>query len=341
MIKIGLIGAGFMGSTHAACYEALSGKYNFQVNAVADANEENARALAAKFGAKVYLSGEELIAMADVNTIDICLPTFLHTEHALLAMKKGYDVFIEKPVCLHETEAKALLEAQKISSSKVMIGHCLRFWPEYMYLKQIQDDHMYGELISAVFKRISPEPAWGWEQWTHDVNRSGTVALDLHIHDVDFVRYLWGNPDYIKSETLHLDGNLEHIFSIYRYNEAVVTLEGTWYYPSAFPFEMEYRVKFAQATVVFNSTKVPSLHVYCNDGSKLTPTLEEEVKSTNSESHGNISALSGYYNELNYFLECLANGKEIENATLEDGIQSFLLTKQGIEVASKRSFENP
>src|SRR5262245_1818504 len=110
MIKIGLIGAGFMGGTHAACYEALLGIGCFNVTAVADLDSARAEKLAHKFGAKVYLSGKDLIEKADVNTVDICLPTFLHTEHALSAMEKGFNVFIEKPVCLHEEEAVKLLE---------------------------------------------------------------------------------------------------------------------------------------------------------------------------------------------------------------------------------------
>lgn len=77
-----------MGKMHAACYEALAGKANFRVTAVADDDAEQAAKLAERFGAEVYDSGARLIREADVNTIDICLPTFLHTEHALLAMER-------------------------------------------------------------------------------------------------------------------------------------------------------------------------------------------------------------------------------------------------------------
>jgi len=98
---------------HAACYEALQESGIFRVTAVADVQSDRAGKLAGKFGAKMYSSGKELIEKGDVNTVDICLPTYLHTEHALLAMKKGYDAFIEKPVCLHEDEAVKLLEMKK------------------------------------------------------------------------------------------------------------------------------------------------------------------------------------------------------------------------------------
>ena len=96
MIKIGLIGTGFMGGTNAACYESLLGSGFFKVTSIADLDYERTSKLAQKLGAKVYTIGKELIECGDVNVVDICLPTYLHTEHALLAMEKGCNVFIEK-----------------------------------------------------------------------------------------------------------------------------------------------------------------------------------------------------------------------------------------------------
>lgn len=337
MIKVGLIGVGFMGSTHALCYEVLAGSVDFQVTAVADLNSETAHKIARKFGAKVYASGAELIEQADVNTIDICLPTYLHTVHALQAIEKGYDVFIEKPVCLIESEAERLLEAQRKSGVKVMVGHCLRFWPEYEALKQLHEQKTYGSFLSGVFTRVSPRPAWGWEDWIHDPQRSGTVALDLHIHDVDYVRYLLGEPDKISSEVIHSDGKIEHIFGQFRYGSGVASLEASWNYPSGFPFEMSYRVKYEQATVLFSSLKSPSLTIYGNDGSVIVPELAEDEQSRDEERGGNISSLGGYLNELRYFLSCLDRGEDIRNATLADGVASFRLVMREIERAQERS----
>lgn len=335
MIKIGLIGAGFMGGTHAACYEALLENKYFKVTAVADLDLEKASKVASKFGARIYTTGKDLIQNGDVNMVDICLPTFLHTEHALIAMEKGYDVFIEKPVCLHEDEADKLLEVKRKTGARVAVGHCIRFWPEYAYLKKLVDENVYGKLLSGVFKRISPRPLWGWDQWLLDQKRSGSAALDMHIHDVDFVRYLMGMPDNIKGELTTVEGNQEHIFSLYRYGAAVVSIEGGWDYPSGMPFEMEYRVRFEKATVIFNSGRTPSLMVYNIDGTALQPVLEKECSSDSDNLGGNISSLGGYYNEIKYFLECLNNGEEIKIAPLEEGIESFRLAIKEINAAGK------
>lgn len=333
MIKVGLIGAGFMGGTHAACYEALLQNKNIKVTSVADLNYDKAEKLALKFGAKIYSTGKELIESGEVNMVDICLPTYLHTEHALLAMQKGYDVFIEKPVCLHEEEAYKLLEMQKKTGVKVAVGQCIRFWDEYVYLKKLIDNKTYGKLISGVFKRVSPLPLWGWDGWLLDSKRSGSAALDLHIHDVDYVRYILGVPDSIKSYATTINGNNEHIFSLYKYGDTVVSIEGGWDYPAAMPFEMEYRVRFEKATVAFNLGKTPSLMVYNENGTASEPVLEKEYNSDSKDLGGNISSLGGYFNEIKYFLECLEIGDEIKIAPLKEGVESFRLTMREINAA--------
>ena len=110
MLRIGLIGCGYMGGMHSACYQAIEGA---KVVAVADIRAEKAQAIADVHGAKIFETGMDLINEAEVDVIDVCLPTYLHTEHAVAAMKKGRDVFIEKPVCLTREEGELLLQTQK------------------------------------------------------------------------------------------------------------------------------------------------------------------------------------------------------------------------------------
>lgn len=333
MIKIGLIGTGFMGSMHASCYEALAGRHDFRVTAVADDDPEKAARIADKFGAVAYGSADELIASGDVNTVDICLPTFLHKDVAVKAMRKGYNVFIEKPVCLNAEQAEELLAVHRETGTHVMVGQCIRFWPEYRELKRLLDEKTYGRLVSGVFTRISPRPTWAWEGWLDDPAKSGSAALDLHIHDVDFVRYLFGSPERIKSETVRQNGSNHHIFSLYKYEDAVVSLEGGWNYPANFPFEMAYRVQFEQATAEFSSRDNPSLKIYRNDGETVVQVLDTGLAA--GDGGGNISSLGGYYNELDYFLNGIASGSGIHIASLEDGCDSLKLALNAIAAADR------
>ncbi len=326
MLKVGLIGCGFMGGMHSACYKAIDG---VEVVAVADIRAEKAEEIAKLHDAKIYSTGNELIENADVDVVDICLPTFLHTEHAVKAMKAGKNVFIEKPVCMSPEEGALLLATEKETGAKVQVGQVIRLWDEYVWLKETADKKVYGEIQSAVFKRLSSKPTWGWENWLHDAKRSGSMALDLHIHDVDFMRYLMGEPDGLHSNAVRNEkGIIEQIFTTFTYGDAAVTVEGCWDYPADFPFEAGFRVKFEKATVVLD---VNGLAVYPIDGGKIVPELKPSFEGDNNIG-GNISSLGGYYNELKYFVEKLNAGEELTIAPLAEGVKSVELVLS--EIAS-------
>jgi len=330
MLKVGLIGAGFMGAMHAVCYEQIS---DVTLVAVADVENEKASKIADKFNAEVFKTGIDLIDNADVDIVDICLPTYLHTNHAVLAMEKGRAVFIEKPVCLKPEEGKLLLDTQKQTGAKVMIGQCIRLWPEYMWLENLYDSGKYGELISAVFTRISPKPTWSWNNWILDPAKGGSAALDLHIHDTDFIRYLMGEPVDVSSEASRDEnGVIIQIHTSYNYPGRLVTAEGAWGYPPKFPFSMEYRVKFEKATAVYKSGASPSLSVYTEDGNEEFPKLEKEDIGTD-DLGGNVSDLGGYYNELKYFTDRVKSGLPIEKSTLDESVKSLELVIREIKNA--------
>lgn len=331
MLKIGLIGAGFMGGMHAACYKALG--ETARITAVADVVREKAEKIAGSVGAEIFSSGEELIENAEVDIIDICLPTFLHTSHAVKAMNKNRAVFVEKPVCLLPEEGELLLETQKKTNSSIMIGHCIRFWPEYVWLQKTVEQELYGKVISAIFTRISPKPTWAWDGWLLDSERSGSVALDLHIHDTDFIRSLFGEPRGVVSEAARDNkGAIEQIVTTYVYRDILVTAEGAWGYPPSFPFSMEYRVMFENAAAVYKSGNNPALVVYKKDGSNEIPILKKEEIADNDVG-GNVSELGGYFNELKYFTERVTSKQLIEKATLSESVKSFNLVIKEIDSA--------
>ena len=319
MLKIGLIGCGFMGGMHAACYNAIEGA---EIVAVADVRREKAEEIANGKNIEIYETGMELIANADVDVIDICLPTYLHTEHAVAAMKKVKNVFIEKPVCMSPEEGKLLLETEKETGAKVQVGQVIRSWDEYVWLKGVADAKKYGEIKTASFRRLSPFPTWAWDGWLHDGKRSGSMALDLHIHDVDFMRYLMGEPEsLISKESRNADGLIEHITTCFTYAGATVSVEGCWSYPADFPFTADFIVEFEKATVVNNTS---GLNVYPVEGGcekiELAPSFEGD-----NEIGGNISSLGGYFNELKYFVDKITAGEELCVAPLCEGVKSVEL----------------
>lgn len=332
MKKVGLVGCGFMGTMHANCYKVLGEKV--KVVAVADLIEEKAKGIADMFGAEIYADAEALINNAEVDFVDICLPTYLHERYAVSAMRKNRDVFVEKPLCRTKEEAQNLVKVQEETGKTVQVGQVIRFWDEYAWLKEVKEKCTYGKVINATFKRLSPRPDWAWENWLHEPSKSGGMALDLHVHDIDFIRYLMGEPKMIKAVGIEeKPGLTEQIITTYVYDDAILTAEGCWNYPSNFRFTMAYCVRFEKATV-YHDSGAGEFFVYPDGGEPFTPTLEKV--DIGAAGNGNISDLGGYYNELEYFVKLLDNPSLPQIASLKEGARSVELALDGIEMSKCR-----
>lgn len=316
MLKVGLIGCGFMGAMHANCYKNIAG---VELVALADIRREKAEELAKDTSATIYGDGKELIENADVDIIDICLPTFLHAEYAMLAMEKVRYVFVEKPVALTVEEGKAMLEKSRETGCQVQVGQVIRFWDEYVELQKLVKSGIYGKVVNANFRRISPRPTWGWENWLLDYKRSGGAAQDLHIHDVDYVLSLFGEPKKFYSVKNKKSEKNSYVNTLMEYDDFAVGVEGTWDLPESYPFAATFRVVFEKAVVENAAGK---FMLYDENGANEIK-IEKKEFAGDGYKGGNISDLGGYYNELVYFCDKAGKGEKIENATLCDGVSSL------------------
>ena len=326
MLKIGLIGCGFMGTMHANCYQNIPG---VELTAVADVREDVAKTLAQGTNATIYGDGKDLIANADVDIIDICLPTFLHAEYAMLAMEKVRYVFVEKPVALTAAEADAMLKKAAETGCQVQIGQVIRFWDEYVQLRKIVESGVYGKVVNANFRRISPRPTWGWQDWLLKTELSGGAAQDLHIHDMDFALQLFGQPKELKTVKNRIGEANSYIHSLLCYDDAVVTVEGTWDLPGSHPFEATFRVVFEKAVVENAGGKF----MYYTDAGAEEIVIEKAEVKGEGFAGGNVSDLGGYFNELVYFTDCAKQGAAVTQATLADATASLKFVLEEISNA--------
>ena len=320
MLKVGLIGCGFMGTMHANCYKNITG---VEIVAIADIRKEKAEELAKGTNAKLYGDGKDLIANAKVDVIDVCLPTYLHAKYAMLAMEKAKYVFVEKPVALTVEEGKAMINKAKETGAQVQVGQVIRFWDEYVELKKIIESGVYGKVINANFRRISPRPEWGWNNWLLDTSLSGGAGQDLHIHDIDYVLSLFGEPkNFYSVKNINGEKN-SYVNTLMKYDDFVVGVEGTWDLPSSHPFEATFRVVFEKAVVENAGGK---FMLYDKSGAKEIKIEKKDIIGDEYKG-GNISDLGGYFNELVYLCDKASKGEKIEKATLENGVSSleFLL----------------
>jgi predicted dehydrogenase len=333
MTRVGLIGAGFMGSMHGTVYSQLP---DVKIAGIADIRGEKVKSLAKKLKTIPYYDAEQLFNKQDISMIDICLPTFLHKEYVIKAANAGKDVICEKPIALSVEDAEEMIEACKKNNVRFMVAHVIRFWPEYKFLKEAYDSKKYGELRTLSCKRVSPMPTWGWRDWLLNQDESGGAVADLHIHDTDFILYLMREkPNKIYSRILK-KGNMDtHIYSTFTYdNGTVIISEGGWDFPASFPFEMSYLARFDKAVVEFNTSKSPSLVVYEASGKVEKPTFET-IKADGVE--GNIEDLGGYFYEIRYFVDHVTHSKPFGIVTPEDAKESLALLLKEKESAEKNT----
>jgi myo-inositol 2-dehydrogenase / D-chiro-inositol 1-dehydrogenase len=182
-IKIGIIGAGYIGGVHAS---VLARDERVRVSAIYDVVDERAQILSRSSGANVARSAEELIASSDA--VYITTPNTKHTELAIAAAEAGKHVFCEKPMATNMTDAEKVLDASLRSKAVFQVGHNRRFAPVYATLKQMISEDAAPHSAHVKMNRgelVNPG-------WVGDPQITGGFLFETTIHMFDMMRYLFG-----------------------------------------------------------------------------------------------------------------------------------------------------
>ena len=286
MLKIGIVGFGFMGRMHWACWQRMAGA---QVKAVCDSNANLRQDLGKAIGniqgavrdidldpVQVYRDIGSMLDQTDLDAVSVTLPTHLHADVSVQALRAGVHVLCEKPMALTLGQCDRMIATAAESGRVLQIGHCIRFWPEYAAAAEIVRSGRYGAVRAATLQRLSTVPTWAVDNWLTDQERSGGMALDLHIHDTDYLLYLLGRPlaVYSRAAGSHPQGGLVHIVTNYLYAaDPAVTAEGSWAMTPSFGFQMAFRIALESASLVYDSTQTPTLRICPRHGEAFTPAL--------------------------------------------------------------------
>ena len=283
MLKVCILGYGGIARAHRKGYEILEKEgAPVELCALCDIDPKQFEKMieinqgAEEAGGKAlhtYTDLEEMLEKEQPDIIDICLPTYLHCEYATMLLRRGYHVQCEKPMGRNSEECKKMLEVAKESGKQLMIGMCLRFDPFYLELKKMIDEAPYGKVETAHFERLSSLPRWGFEGWFHDYARAGGVALDMHIHDVDMIRFLFGDPEKVSAQTIDSKVKCTTINSSFVYPDKLVSAIGDWGQSKGSKFKSYFRVNFERATVIMESGVIT---VYPDEGEPFEVSVEKK-----------------------------------------------------------------
>jgi predicted dehydrogenase len=333
MLKVGLIGVGFMGRGHVASYKRLEEEgAPVRLDAVCDVDPgriEGRDTVTGNIGVGngVDLSSYarysdycEMLRNENLDYVDIALPTFLHAQAAIASMEAGCHVLCEKPMARTTEQCEAMIATSRRTTRTLMTAHCLRFWPAYEYLKEYVDKRTFGDIVSAYFFRGGGTPKWSWQNWLLNKDLSGGCLLDQHVHDVDMVQWLFGMPQAVSANAVNViaGSGYDAVSTRYFYGDGkVVCAEDDWTINGAFGFDMIYRANFKHGSIHFSKGKVT---VYPETGEGFEPKLSPD---------------DGYYREILYFIDCLRQSRQPEKCLPESTRNTIALAQAEQSSAEK------
>lgn len=323
MVRAGLIGIGGMGGGHLNNLLRFSEEGEIiQLAAVCDIRPERFENKQQDFNIdlgeaktdyhdyRCYTDYEEMIDKEELDMVIIALPTYLHKEATIKCLTKGIHVLCEKPMGMDVAECEEMIAKSKETGKQLMIGQVLRFWGTYEELKKAVDSKKYGEVTSAAFFRGGSLPQWSYQNWLYKRECGGGAMHDQHVHDVDFVQYLFGMPQAVSSlgKIIMKGSGHDSVSTNYIYeDDKVVNTQDDWMLQDD-TFHMNFRVNFETATMWLKDDGL----FLCEEGGKPHP-----VDCDNE---------NAYYKEAKYFAQLIEN-PQMENTINppEDSLETVRL----------------
>ena len=317
MFNIALVGGGVVTILHA---RAISQCEYAKLAAVCDTVIEKAEAIAAQYHCNAYASFESMLEQERIDVAIICLPVFLHAEYAAKCAEAGIHVLCEKPMEMDAAQAQKIIDARDRCKVKMMVGHCVRFWPGYADVKKMLDDGDLGEVLMATFSRASMVPARGG--WILDPKLGRGAIQDMLIHDVDFLNYLFGDGETVFANAVkddtgcfnHIMANIKFKNGVHATAQAAFTMKNNSYpFTTQFPLcgtkaTVEYRY---QAAVLDIQAAPQAEMMICRSGVPV-----ETVK---------VADYNAYVKQLQHFLDCIEKDVQPSMNPLESSLNSIRL----------------
>lgn len=313
-LKMILVGSGFMGREHL---EAAKGSQYVDYVGVVDVNAAAAKQLADQYGFPYFDSISSAVAKVGPSAADVCVPTQYHLNIIKECAHHGLHVLCEKPIARNLAEAVEMSDVAAKAGIRLMVAQVLRFWGEYVYAAKVAASKTYGEILAIDCKRFSSPPSWN--SWMLKDENGSSAAIDLQIHDMDFVQNLLGVPQAIDANGQKSFGGLNRVSNTLKYmSDIPVYIESSFVMPQSYPFRMFFRIEFERAILEmdFWRPKGQRLMVYPVDGEVFVPAID---------------SANAYAGEIEYFARCILSGEKFEAVPLEQSIMALKMCLASVE----------
>ncbi len=319
--KVAMLGAGFIADIHLESFARFVP--DAQITAIFSRTAEHAERVARHWSIPQWFTDvDELIAKADCEVVDICLPNFLHHRVAVAAARAGKHVIIEKPLCVTLEEADDMIAVCGEHGRKLMYAEELCFAPKYERVRHLVKEGAVGDIymLKQLEKHSGPHSDWFW-----NVDQSGGgVLMDMGCHAFGWFRWMLGGSPVVKSVWATMDTvrhkertrGEDNTICVVEFEHGVIGLaEDSWAKPGGMDDRIEvYGSKGVSFADLFrgNSASTYSEEGYNYAAEKAgttqgwTYTIFEEVFN------------QGYPHELQHFITCVREDRQ-PLVTGEDG----------------------
>lgn len=237
-LTVALIGAGAMGRLHAATCASLP---HTRLAWVVDTDLARATRVASDTGARATTDITQAVSDAEVAAVLVATLTPEHRRCVELAAAHGKHLFVEKPLARTLDDAHAMVAACAARHVRLMVGHVVRFFPEYARIKALLDTGEIGRVGVARTSRLNLQPR-GRDNWYADLALSGGPIVDMMIHDLDTLRWYFGEAVRVYARGLSGQANqgLDYALAVLRFaGGEIAHCEASWAHPDGFRTSIE------------------------------------------------------------------------------------------------------
>lgn len=320
-MKIGIVGVGFMGTTHAVGWANTPAEI---VGFTAETQTE-ADKLAKQYQANVYASIDEMLPNVDV--VDICSPTHLHHEMALKAAAAGKHIVCEKPLARTTQQAQEMINTCRKAGVQLLVAHVVRFFPEYALAHWAVIEGQIGKPGVIRLHRGSYRPKKPAGNWFLDEAKSGGILMDLMIHDYDYARWLAGDVESVSARRVteaHPDAPIDYGLVILSHRSGALShIAGAWAYPPP-TFRTRLEIAGDRGLIEFDSEDTaPIQNLILKTGGSDSPDVGLPASPVSE---------SPYTTQIKEFYAVLADGKSTRvHAT--DGLAAVQIAEAALQSA--------
>jgi len=316
-LTIGIIGSGGMAHASINTYSRLK---EVRVIGIAGVDEEQVRTLAHNTGiTNACTDPYKLLDDPQIDIIHIASPTHTHHEYVIAAANKGKHVFCEKPISMTVEQGLEMTECCRSNGVTFMVGHLLRFFPEYARARSLV---LQNEIGIPALAKVSRNNFINPGDWRLSMEMGGGAIVDLGLHDIDWLRWTFGEVERVYALGFTDVSDKDYVLATLRFKNGMMAQVEADYAQPVRTFRYAFELVGSGGVVEFDSDH------------------SHPVKVLHDSSVGGIHAPMAMadsdplYTEQKHFIDCVITGAPplVSGLDATKSLQVALAARKSIEL---------